>query len=203
MGDRRSECPFGSSCYRRNPHHFREHTHRHLASLLASHPSISLPPSTSRPSTITAEALEQQLTLYRDVERSLAKGTEPIMGAPHKTKTPPQTTISSKQKPFPKPESKKPPTKASTKSPEPSRTSNLHSQLFDDDGEADLEDALKRSLEDQGGGSNRGGVGAERSRVEVKASSKTKIPPQTMQGCHWCRYIDKCVDISINAEISR
>ena len=28
--DTRQECVFGEKCYRRNPHHFREYSHRHL-----------------------------------------------------------------------------------------------------------------------------------------------------------------------------
>ena len=41
---RRTECIFGEKCYRRNPHHFREYSHRHLADLLRiHHPDLVLP----------------------------------------------------------------------------------------------------------------------------------------------------------------
>jgi len=59
--DTRPECSFGSSCYRRNPHHFKEYKHHHLAQLLAKNPDLELPGDSSA-------QLKQQLKIYSDIE---------------------------------------------------------------------------------------------------------------------------------------
>jgi len=59
--DNRPECSFGSSCYRRNPHHFREYKHHHLGQLLAQHPDLELPLNTE-------DQLKQQIKIYSDIE---------------------------------------------------------------------------------------------------------------------------------------
>ena len=71
----RQECPFSSKCYRRNPHHFREFAHPHLAALLKTHPSLQLPSNVATPS-ITVEALQEQLKVYKDIEQGLMKSQE-------------------------------------------------------------------------------------------------------------------------------
>jgi len=59
--DSRQECSFGQSCYRRNPHHFKEYKHQHLAVLLAKYPGLDLPIDSSN-------QLKEQLKIYADIE---------------------------------------------------------------------------------------------------------------------------------------
>jgi len=59
--DTRPECSFASSCYRRNPHHFREYKHHHLALLLAKHPGLD------SQSQLNVQ-LKEQLKIYADIE---------------------------------------------------------------------------------------------------------------------------------------
>ena len=120
----RQECPFSSKCYRRNPHHFREFTHPHLAALLKAHPSLNLPSNVAT-SSISAEALQEQLTVYRDIEQGLMRAQE-------KTDQSVMENKNSKISP-------------ETKLPEFSS--------FNDGADADLEEALRRSLADQMGSS--------------------------------------------------
>ena len=59
--DSRTECSFGASCYRRNPHHFKEYKHNHLAVLLAKFPDLNLPSESSN-------QLKEQIKIYSDIE---------------------------------------------------------------------------------------------------------------------------------------
>lgn len=68
--DSRLECSFGSSCYRRNPHHFKDYKHHHLAQLLAKHPDLEVPSDNAQ--------LKQQLKIYSDIEH----GYNSAVGAP-------------------------------------------------------------------------------------------------------------------------
>ena len=71
MAGNRTECPFRGSCYRRNPHHFREYSHAHLSRLLAGNPTLALPSDTPLPPNLSLDSLKQQLTIYRDIEKGL------------------------------------------------------------------------------------------------------------------------------------
>jgi len=62
LSDSRQECSFGASCYRRNPHHFKEFKHQHLSDLLDKHPDLHLPSDSN-------EQIKQQLKIYSDIER--------------------------------------------------------------------------------------------------------------------------------------
>jgi len=128
----RQECPFSSKCYRRNPHHFREFSHPHLATLLKAHPSLQLPSNVAT-SSISVEALQEQLRVYRDIENGPMKSHEKTL----EIKT---------DRNSPKSSSENKNSKKTTPETKPANLSN-----FNDSGDADLEEALRRSLEDQSG----------------------------------------------------
>ena len=70
----RPECPFGNSCYRKNPFHFQEYSHAHLAALLHSCPALELTEASPRHKDIGLDTLRQQLGVYRDIEKLLQTG---------------------------------------------------------------------------------------------------------------------------------
>ena len=73
--DTRQECSFGQSCYRRNPHHFKEYKHHHLAVLLSKYPTLNLP-------TDSSNQLRDQLKIYADIEHgynSAVRTTVPMV----------------------------------------------------------------------------------------------------------------------------
>ena len=130
----RQECPFSSKCYRRNPHHFREFSHPHLAALLKAHSSLQLPSNVAT-SSISVEALQEQLRIYRDIEQGLMKAQEkPLENKTDKNslKSPNQSMSENKNSKITTPENK---------------STSLNS--FNDGADADLEEALRRSLADQ------------------------------------------------------
>jgi tyrosyl-DNA phosphodiesterase-1 len=140
----RPECPFASACYRLNPHHFREYLHQHLAALLAAHPDLALPEGAPRPASLSLDRLRSQLSVYRDIEEGLRAKEK---GSPRPDQmSKPSNLVSPK------------PGNPSTSKTEVSVTTHIAKSsniddLFDDAGDAELAEALRRSLDDQGGSS--------------------------------------------------
>jgi len=132
----RQECPFSSKCYRRNPHHFREFAHPHLAALLKAHPTLQLPSNVATHS-ISAEALQEQLRVFKDIEQGLMKSQEKTREKKTDRNSPELPNQSENSKKI-VPESE-------------SKPKNISS--FNDGTDADLEEALRRSLADQSGSS--------------------------------------------------
>jgi len=70
--DEREECLFKDTCFRKNPHHFREYKHAHLTDLLASHPDQQIE-NTDDTGDIGVDNLQQQLKIFADVELMLCR----------------------------------------------------------------------------------------------------------------------------------
>jgi len=206
MAGGRPVCPFTSRCYRRNPHHFREYSHPHLATLLADHPSLLLPPTTPLPTSLTLATLAQQLAIYRDIEKGLQKTSDPATSIPSTQPSSPTMKTSS-------PTTKTSPSATKTSTTfKAARTNGTRTpaapspaadpaaaadDMFDDADDAELQEALRRSLEEQeegggarsraeegggGGGSNKG---VKRSRSptpsSTQPSSKRNITSESLK----------------------
>jgi len=133
----RSECPFSSKCYRRNPHHFREFSHPHLEELLEAHPNLQLPDNLATTS-ISREALQEQLVIFRDIEKGFQRN--PGKRLEQDTK---RNTLNLKGSDH-----------NNSSSPPPNSTKPKNLSSLDDGADSDLEEALRRSLVDQGGSSS-------------------------------------------------
>jgi len=68
-GSGRPECSFKEKCYRKNPHHFKEFKHIHLAKLSIKHPDYKVTSDNG----IGLENLRQQLKIYADIEDSFQR----------------------------------------------------------------------------------------------------------------------------------
>ena len=72
--DRRQECVFGEKCYRRNPHHFREYSHRHLSDLLSLHHPDHLLPHDSK---IDRDQFKIFATIESEFNKNVIVGNKP------------------------------------------------------------------------------------------------------------------------------
>ena len=89
MASASSECIFGTKCFRRNPHHFKEYSHAHLARLCADFgPEDEIPTSVASKFDVEAGIIKDQVKIYRQV-RKIAKAAKSSPPPSKKRKTSP------------------------------------------------------------------------------------------------------------------